>query len=95
MSRERVLSLHAPRIVFHIESVSHHHGLEDETHPHSFYFRTERVHQHTIYPYVHSFSNVPNKEALLRPVTVPDALPSDIPKTANFSLVAGSSPVIV
>jgi len=51
--------------------------------------RTERIHQHTIYPHVHSFSNIPNKTALLRPVTVPDALPSDIPSTAKFSLVAG------
>lgn len=28
---------------------------------------------------------------MLRPIKIPDVLPSDIPKTANFSLVAGKS----
>ncbi|EJD01859.1 N2227-domain-containing protein [Fomitiporia mediterranea MF3/22] len=51
--------------------------------------RTEQVHQHTIYPHVHSFSNIPNREALLRPVSIPDAFPSAIPRGVNFSLVAG------
>ncbi|KAL5478532.1 hypothetical protein ACEPAI_2716 [Sanghuangporus weigelae] len=51
--------------------------------------RTDQVNQHTIYPYVHSLSNIPNREALLRPITIPDALPSGIPRGVNFSLVAG------
>ncbi|KAI5119470.1 hypothetical protein M0805_007204 [Coniferiporia weirii] len=51
--------------------------------------RTERLHQHTIYPHVHSLSNIPNRTALLRPITIPDALPSAIPEGVNFSLVAG------
>lgn len=51
--------------------------------------RTTQIHQHTFYPHVHSLSNIPNKEAVLRPISIPDALPSAIPRTVNFSLVAG------
>ncbi|KAK2466532.1 hypothetical protein APHAL10511_001394 [Amanita phalloides] len=51
--------------------------------------RTDQIDQHTIYPYVHTFSNVPNYEAMLRPVKIPSVLPSNLPRTANFSLVAG------
>jgi len=51
--------------------------------------RTESIGEHTIYPYIHSFSNIPSKEALLRPVKIPDVLPSDLPPGADFSLVAG------
>jgi len=51
--------------------------------------RTEDINAHTIYPYVHSFSNIPNRDALLRSVDIPDVRPSDIPENAKFSLVAG------
>ncbi|CAL1709816.1 unnamed protein product [Somion occarium] len=51
--------------------------------------RTERVGEHTLYPYVHSFSNIPNKTAMLRPVSIPDVSPSSLPPGSNFSLVAG------
>ncbi|TFY80859.1 hypothetical protein EWM64_g3160 [Hericium alpestre] len=51
--------------------------------------RTDAVNQHTIYPYVHSFSNLRSKDALLRPVKIPDILPSDLLPGSNFSLVAG------
>ena len=51
--------------------------------------RTDEVDKHTIYPYVHSFSNNPNNEALLRPITIPDVLPSSLPDGSEFSLVAG------
>ncbi|KAI0074325.1 N2227-domain-containing protein [Panus rudis PR-1116 ss-1] len=51
--------------------------------------RTKEINQHTIYPYIHTFSNMPNKTALLRPITIPDVNPSDLPPQANFSLVAG------
>jgi len=47
------------------------------------------IDQYKIYPYVHSFSNIPNESALLRPVSIPDILPSDLPLGSNFSLVAG------
>ncbi|PFH48332.1 hypothetical protein AMATHDRAFT_5912 [Amanita thiersii Skay4041] len=51
--------------------------------------RTDQIEKHTFYPYVHSFSNIPDRNALLRPIKIPDVLPSDLPRTANFSLVAG------
>ncbi|KAJ8593712.1 N2227-domain-containing protein [Rhizopogon salebrosus TDB-379] len=51
--------------------------------------KTDAVGQYTIYPYVHSFSNLPNREAMLRPVKIPDVLPSALPSGSNFSLVAG------
>ncbi|KAF9001139.1 N2227-like protein-domain-containing protein [Cyathus striatus] len=51
--------------------------------------RTEEINKYTIYPYVHSFSNSPNKHAMLHPITIPDVLPSDLPAGSDFSLVAG------
>jgi len=51
--------------------------------------RTQQAHQHTIYPYVHSLSNIPNRAAMLKRVQIPDVLPSDLPPGSNFSLVAG------
>lgn len=51
--------------------------------------RTNAIDVHTIYPYVHSFSNVPDHSAMLKPITFPDVLPSDLPKGVDFSLVAG------
>jgi carnosine N-methyltransferase len=47
------------------------------------------MHQHTIYPYVHTLSNVRNRAAMLKRVQIPDVLPSDLPQGSNFSLVAG------
>ncbi|KIJ28313.1 hypothetical protein M422DRAFT_270459, partial [Sphaerobolus stellatus SS14] len=51
--------------------------------------RTNQLHEHAIYPYVHSFSNQLSNINLLRPVTIPDVLPSDLPNGSDFSLVAG------
>ncbi|KAF7335718.1 N2227-domain-containing protein [Mycena venus] len=51
--------------------------------------RTSEINAHTIYPYVHSFSNVTSNETTMRPITIPDVLPSDLPDGVNFSLVAG------
>lgn len=51
--------------------------------------RTDAIEKHTIYPYVHSFSNLPNNHALLRPIRIPDVLPGSLPEGTNFSLVAG------
>ncbi|KAI0705395.1 N2227-domain-containing protein [Earliella scabrosa] len=51
--------------------------------------RTDGVNKYTIYPYVHSFSNIPNTDALLRAITIPDVLPSSLPSGVDFSLVAG------
>ncbi|PIL29128.1 hypothetical protein GSI_09176 [Ganoderma sinense ZZ0214-1] len=57
----------------------------------SFYIlnRTDEINKHTIYPYIHSYSNNPNSDALLRPIYIPDVLPSSLPEGADFSLVAG------
>ncbi|KAJ7176344.1 N2227-domain-containing protein [Mycena crocata] len=51
--------------------------------------RTSQINAHTIHPYVHSFSNVGSREALLRGITIPDVLPSGLPQGVDFSLVAG------
>ncbi|KAI0922653.1 hypothetical protein AcW1_002757 [Taiwanofungus camphoratus] len=51
--------------------------------------RTDEIGKHTIFPYVHSFSNLPNNTAMLRPISVPDVLPSALPPGSDFSLVAG------
>ncbi|KAJ7783980.1 N2227-domain-containing protein [Mycena maculata] len=51
--------------------------------------RTSETDAHTIYPYVHSFSNGASHEAMLRPITIPDVLPSGLPAGVDFSLVAG------
>ncbi|TRM67153.1 N2227-like protein-domain-containing protein [Schizophyllum amplum] len=51
--------------------------------------KTEKIGQHTIYPYVHSFSNLRDRASLLRPIPIPDVLPSDLPPDSGFSYVAG------
>ncbi|KAF8834496.1 N2227-domain-containing protein [Paxillus ammoniavirescens] len=50
---------------------------------------TDSIGEYTIYPYIHSFSNIPSKAAMLRAVKIPDVRPSDIPPGTDFSLVAG------
>ncbi|KIM53992.1 hypothetical protein SCLCIDRAFT_137704 [Scleroderma citrinum Foug A] len=51
--------------------------------------KTDAIEEYTIYPYVHSFSNVPRREAMLKAVQIPDISPSDLPQGSSFSLVAG------
>ncbi|CAG8521620.1 3339_t:CDS:2 [Acaulospora colombiana] len=51
--------------------------------------RVERIHQYEIYPFIHSFSNIVSSDDQLRPVYIPDALPSTVPADSNFSMVAG------
>ncbi|KAJ6621039.1 N2227-domain-containing protein [Mycena sp. CBHHK59/15] len=51
--------------------------------------QTTAINAHTIYPYVHSFSNIPSQEAMLRPISIPDVLPSGLLDGSDFSLVAG------
>ncbi|KAI0772899.1 N2227-domain-containing protein [Trametes elegans] len=51
--------------------------------------RTDEIGKHTIYPYIHSFSNLVNKEGILRPIKIPDVQPSSLPPGSDFSLVAG------
>ncbi|KAJ1789013.1 hypothetical protein LPJ67_002654 [Coemansia sp. RSA 1938] len=49
------------------------------------------VNQHTIYPFVHQFSNVATASDQLRAVCIPDVLPNEMPytNTADFSMSAG------
>ncbi|KAF8622452.1 hypothetical protein AX15_007002 [Amanita polypyramis BW_CC] len=51
--------------------------------------RTDQIEKYRIYPYIHSFSNLSDHEAMLRPIRIPDVLPSDLPQSTDFSLVAG------
>jgi len=51
--------------------------------------KTAQIKQHTFHPYVHSFSNAPNKHSILQAVSIPDVNPSDLPQGSDFSLVAG------
>lgn len=51
--------------------------------------KTSKIHQHTIYPFVHSSSNWKSASHMLRAISIPDVLPSSLPKTCNFSMVAG------
>jgi len=51
--------------------------------------RTDEIGKYTIYPYVHSFSNVVSRHAMLRSVSIPDVLPSALAPGSDFSLVAG------
>jgi len=51
--------------------------------------QTDAINKHTLYPYIHSFSNVDTRQAMLKAITIPDVLPSSLPPTSNFSLVAG------
>ncbi|KAF9255445.1 N2227-domain-containing protein [Marasmius fiardii PR-910] len=50
--------------------------------------KTTQAKCHTIYPYVHTFSNVQNRGTLLREIRIPDVVPT-LPGGSNFSLVAG------
>ncbi|RHZ82917.1 hypothetical protein Glove_103g29 [Diversispora epigaea] len=51
--------------------------------------RIEKIHQYEIYPFIHSFSNIVSVDDQLKPIHIPDVLPSNIPRDANFSMVAG------
>lgn len=88
---ERILSLYVTTVLPYIKQVdssSHRLTLFLFTQPSCT--RTDQIEKYTIYPYVHSFSNVPNRQAMLRAIRIPDVLPSDLPSGANFSLVAGA-----
>ncbi|KAI9138371.1 N2227-like protein [Paraphysoderma sedebokerense] len=52
--------------------------------------RTTQTKQYIIYPFIHIFSNIlsPAQHQLV-PIQIPDVLPSSIPPTSNFSMVAG------
>lgn len=45
--------------------------------------------QFELFPFVHSYSNIKTTEDILRPVSVPDVLPTGIAPNVDFSMVAG------
>lgn len=51
--------------------------------------KSSQKEQHTIYPFVHSSSNWRTADDMLRPIRIPDVLPSSLPPTSDFSMVAG------
>lgn len=51
--------------------------------------KSSKVDEHIIYPFVHSSSNWRTADDMLRPVHIPDVLPSSLPQTSEFSMVAG------
>lgn len=53
------------------------------------YHRMTKEKQYAIYPFIHSFSNIRSTEQQLKPIYIPDVVPSNIPPTADFSMAAG------
>lgn len=51
--------------------------------------KTTSINEHVIYPFVHSSSNWRTAADMLRPISVPDVKPSDLPTYVDFSMVAG------
>jgi carnosine N-methyltransferase len=49
----------------------------------------KKVQEYSIYPFIHSFSNIKSDEKQLSPVMIPDILPANLPSTVDFSMVAG------
>ncbi|KAI9275635.1 N2227-like protein-domain-containing protein [Phascolomyces articulosus] len=45
--------------------------------------------EYEIYPFIHSFSNIRASEQQLKPIRIPDIVPSQLPATADFSMAAG------
>lgn len=50
---------------------------------------TTQVDQYQIAPFVHSLSNHQSNELMLRRVSIPDVVPSDVLSNASFSMAAG------
>ncbi|KAI8376960.1 N2227-like protein-domain-containing protein [Blakeslea trispora] len=51
--------------------------------------RLTKPQEYSIYPFIHSFSNITLDEKQLAPVMIPDTLPANLPPTVDFSMVAG------
>ncbi|KAI8356122.1 N2227-like protein-domain-containing protein [Choanephora cucurbitarum] len=51
--------------------------------------RLTKPQEFSIYPFIHSFSNITLDEKQLAPVMIPDILPASLPATVDFSMVAG------
>ena len=73
-------------------------GYASQGNEHSFFmliasnFILNRIYtkeQFTIYPFIHQRSNIVARRDQLRPIKIPDVLPSELPQDADFSMVAG------
>ena len=51
--------------------------------------KTVRIHQHVVYPFIHSSSNWRSANDMLHAIAIPDINPSDLPSHVDFSMVAG------
>ncbi|KAG1456965.1 hypothetical protein G6F56_006714 [Rhizopus delemar] len=51
--------------------------------------RVKEVNEYSIYPFVHSYSNIKSDINQLSPIMIPDILPAHLPNTVDFSMVAG------
>lgn len=47
------------------------------------------MNEYSIYPFVHSYSNIKSDINQLSPIMIPDILPAHLPNTVDFSMVAG------
>ncbi|KAI8148881.1 N2227-like protein-domain-containing protein [Fennellomyces sp. T-0311] len=52
-------------------------------------FSISKQHEYEIYPFIHTFSNIRSSEQQLKPIRIPDIIPSKLPATADFSMAAG------
>ena len=53
------------------------------------FVRAPGTHHTTIYPYVHQTCNNKSTADQVRPVSIPDVDPTDVPSGLNFSMAAG------
>eukprot|EP01135_Chromosphaera_perkinsii_P011579 Nk52_evm18s2449 gene=Nk52_evmTU18s2449 len=51
--------------------------------------RSDGSNYYAIYPWIHSYNNHQRFEDQVKPVMIPDVLPSNLPVTADFSMAAG------
>ncbi|KAG0243489.1 hypothetical protein BGW41_002029 [Actinomortierella wolfii] len=51
--------------------------------------KTTTTKQYTVYPFIHTFSNIVKPEDVMTSVQIPDVNPNTLPKNVDFSMVAG------
>ncbi|KAF9978006.1 hypothetical protein BGZ73_004131 [Actinomortierella ambigua] len=51
--------------------------------------KTSNTEQFTIYPFIHTFSNIVKPEDVMTSVKIPDVNPNSLPRGVDFSMVAG------
>ena len=50
---------------------------------------TESAEQFTLHPFCHTLSNIRTLDGSLRPIVIPDVLPTSLPPGSRFSMAAG------